>query len=239
MQCGADPVTIEGIAETFANNVPVTGRMEVRELGHTPRQPGTLVFAGTPDAKGQFGPLQVKRNQAYEFTGYDTDGKLVGYSYLTPFKRSNRLVRLLTPSNDPFIAGQTTDHVVRGPHHTALVARWAGGAFRQDLGASLTVDGSEVLTSENAGTAALATRALNGGVVGLFMYDANQNAQSDLGLAYSTSFLAFTDVFMPATTPRFIELTFTPGSEESTNTGTTATIANWPSSEALVSVMFQ
>ena len=239
VQCGADPVTIEGIAETFANNVPVTGRIELHELGRTPRQPGTAVTVGMPDADGHFGPIQVKRNVAYEFTGYDADGKLVGYSYFTPFKRSNRLVRLLTPSNDPLIAGQSTDHVVRGPHHAAIVARWSGGAFRQDLGASLAIDGMEVLTSENAGTAALATRALNGGVVGLFMYDDDLNAQTDLGLVYSTSFIAFTDVFLPATTPKFIDLTFVPGSEDGANTGTTARIANWPSSDALISVMFQ
>ena len=119
------------------------------------------------------------------------------------------------------------------------IARWAGGAFRQDLGGSLTIDGAEVLTSQNAGTAAFAVQALNGGVVGLFMYDANENRQTDLGLVYSAPFLAFTDVFMDASTPQFVALSFTPGSEESASVGDPLTISNWPSADALVSVMFQ
>ena len=71
------------------------------------------------------------------------------------------------------------------------------------------------------------------------MYDANLNAHTDLGLVYSTSFIAFTDVFLLATTPKFIDLTLVPGLEDSANTGTTARITNWPSSDALISVMFQ
>ncbi len=121
-----------------------------------------------------------------------------------------------------------------------MVARWSGGAFRQDLGASLKVNGSEeVLTTDNAGTKALANSSRTGGVVGLFLEDANKNGQSDLGLVYSTSFIAFSDVFMDAKTPNLIELTFTPGSEDSASTGNKIVISNWPSSGALVNAFFQ
>jgi hypothetical protein len=239
VQCGEDQVTIEGIAETFADNMPLTGKIEIREVGDTPRAAGSVVALEVPDAGGHFGPLHLRRNVAYEFKGFDEQGTLIGYQYFTPFKRSNRLVRLLSPSRNPVIAGSSTDHVVRGPNHVAVVARWAGGAFRQDLGASLTIDGAEVLTSENAGTDALNVQVLNGGVVGLFMYDANTNGQTDLGLAYSTFFIAFTDVFMDATTPKFVELSFTPGSEDSASVGNRVKIPNWPSSDAQVLVMFQ
>ena len=128
-----------------------------------------------PDADGHFGPIQLKRDAFYEFKGFDAQGALVGYQYFTPFKRSNRLVRMLSPSPNAVIAAASTGLVVRGPEHAALIARWDGGAFRQDLGASLTIDGTEVLTSENAGEEALAQPALDGGVVGFFMYDANTN----------------------------------------------------------------
>ena len=107
-------------------------------------------------------------------------------------------MRVLSPSPNPAIAAASTDLIVRGPGHTALIGRWDGGGFRQDLGASLTIDGIEVLTSENAGEAALATPALDGGVVGFFMYDADTNAQTSLGLVASAPFLSFTDVFMDA-----------------------------------------
>jgi pimeloyl-ACP methyl ester carboxylesterase len=246
VQCGEDPVTISGIAETFADNVPVSGKIELRELGAAARMPGTQVTVPPPDAKGNFGPIQVKRNVPYEFAGYDTSGKLVGYSYFSLFKRSNRLVRLLTPPSSSdgssvggLVASLSTDHAIRNANSVTVVARWAGGAFRQDLGASLKVDGTEVLTSASAGTSALASANLGGGTVGLFMDDANQNMMTDLGLPYSTSFIAFTDVFMQATTPKFIDMTFTPGSEETTTVGEKVSISNWASSSALVSVMFQ
>ncbi len=58
-------------------------------------------------------------------------------------------------------------------------------------------------------------------------------------LVYSTSFIAFTDVFMDAKTPNLIELSFTPGSEDSANTNNKIVISNWPSSGALVNTFFQ
>jgi hypothetical protein len=238
VQCGADPVTIEGVAETFADNVPVTGKIEISEVGDVPRV-ATEMQMVMPDAAGHFGPIPLKRGVAYELKGFDAQGKLVGYQYLTPFKRSNRLLRMLAPSGMPLVAMNSTDHVVRGPNHAALVARWMGGAFRQDLGASLTIDGAEVLTSEVAGAAAFSNPNLAGGVVGLFMYDANTSGATDLGLVYSSSFIAFTDVFIDASTPKFVDLRFTAGTEDSSAVGIQAKIANWPSSEALVNVIFQ
>ena len=41
VQCGDEQVTIEGLAETLGDNVPVTdGRIEVYEMGHEPRERG-------------------------------------------------------------------------------------------------------------------------------------------------------------------------------------------------------
>lgn len=239
VQCGEEMVTVEGVAESFADNVPNPGMQEIREVGDTPRAAAAPVHTLMPDANGHFGPVLLKRDAMYEFKGFDAQGNLIGYQYFTPFKRSNRLVRVLSPSPNPIIAGASTDQVVRGPGHAALIARWDGGGFRQDLGASLTIDGGEVLTSENAGEEALTTAALGGGVVGFFMYDANTNGQTDLGLVSSAPFLSFTDVFMDATQPRFIEVSFTAGSEDETIVDRKLKIPNWPSSDALVLMMLQ
>jgi pimeloyl-ACP methyl ester carboxylesterase len=239
VQCGERMVTIEGIAESFADNVPNPGTIEVREVGDTPRAAEAPLHTLTPDAAGHFGPIELKRDAFYELKGFDEDGNVVGYQYFTQFKRSNRLVRLLSPSPSPLIAGASTDLVVRGPGHTALIGRWDGGGFRQDLGASLTIDGMEVLTSENAGEEALTTPALDGGVVGFFMYDADTNGETDLGLVDSAPFLSFTDVFMDASEPRFIEVSFTAGSEDETIVDQTVKIPNWPSDGALILVMLQ
>lgn len=238
VQCGEEEASIEGIAESFADNVPILGKAEVRPVGATPDSPGELVPMPAPDPDGHFGPIKVKRGVAYEIKGFDEAGNLIGYQYFTPFKRSNHLVRLLSPSSNPLIAGASTDHIVRDAGHVALVGRWAGGAFRQDLGASLLVDGKEVLTSGNAGADAFSASGLNGGVVGFFMCDADGNKQTDLGLYYSGPFLAFTDVYMDATKPKFIELKFTPGSEDPNASGTVK-IGNWPSTPATVLAMFQ
>ncbi|MGH7788391.1 MAG: alpha/beta fold hydrolase [Candidatus Binatia bacterium] len=239
VQCGEALVTVEGIAESFADNVPQAGTLEIREVGDTPRAAGPPVhtLAGSPD--GHFGPIQLKRGALYEFKGFDAQGALVGYQYFTPFRRSNRLARVLSPSANAAIAALSTGRVVRGPGHAALIARWDGGGFRQDLGASLTIDGVEVLTSENAGEGALATPALGGGVVGFFMYDADTNGQTSLGLIASAPFLSFTDVFMDAATPRFMEVRFTAGSEDASIVEQTLRIPNWPSDGALLLMMLQ
>lgn len=239
VQCGEEMVAVEGITESFADNVPNRGTIEVREVTDTPRGAGEPVLVLTPDERGRFGPVHLKRDAPYEFKGFDDQGRLVGYQYFTPFKRSNRLVRVLSPSPNPVIAGASTGRIVRGPGHAALIARWYGGGFRQDLGASLTIDGAEVLTGENAGLEAMAGAALDGGVVGLFMYDADTDRRTDLGLVTSAPFLAFTDVFLDAAVPRFLEVRFTAGRGDPSVVGQRLRIPNWPSSEALILVVFQ
>jgi len=218
--------------------VPATGKLEIREVTEPRATPPPVAALESTDASGHFGPLQLKRNVAYEFKGFDAQGNLIGYQYFTPFKRSNRLVRLLIPSANALVAQLSTDNIVRGPNHVAVVARWSGGAFRQDLGASLKVNGVEALTDDNAGATALAG-SLRGGVVGFFMYDANTNGSTDLGLAASGPFIAFTDVFMDASTPQFVELSFTAGSEDASIVDNKVRISNFPSSDALLLAMFQ
>jgi hypothetical protein len=244
IQCGDDPVTIEGLSETFADNVPVQGMVQVRNIT-TPQADGAPEQVISSDANGHF-VATLSRNAYYEFAGYAADGGLIGYQYFTPFKRSNRLLRILSPASagdgsgvGSLIAADTTNKATRSAKSATVLARWAGGAFRQDLGATLDVDGLEVLTSANAGAQAFTNSALNGGVVGLFMEDKNQNGVSDLGLVDSAAFIAFTDVSIPATTPQFVQLTFTPGIEDTDIVDNVAVISNWPSNASLISVFFQ
>jgi len=244
IQCGDDPVTIEGLSETFADNTPALGKIEVRPIT-TVRAAGAPEQTIMPDSTGHF-VAQVSRNVYYEFAGYDPTGKIIGYQYFTPFKRTNRLVSFLSPASSTdgssvggLVAMQSTNKANRSPTSVTLVARWAGGAFRQDLGATLNVSGNNVLTTDNSGANAFKTAALGGGVVGLFLEDKNNNGKSDLGLVDSTSFIAFTDVFIDATTPSFVGLSFTPGLEDTDTVGNQAVISNWPSSGALVNVFFQ
>jgi hypothetical protein len=243
VQCGDDPVTIEGLSETFADNVPVLGKLEVRQVT-TPRADGTPEQTIMPDSNGHF-LATVSRNVFYEFAGYDANNNLIGYQYFTPFKRSNRLMSLLSPASatdgttvGASIAALTTNKATRSTDSVTLVTRWAGGAFRSDLGASLLVDGNQVIDMQNAPTPQ-STGNLIGGVVGLFMEDHNMNMKSDLGLVDSAPFIAFTDVYMQATVPSFVQMVFTPGVEDPNAINNTAVISNWPSKGALINVFFQ
>jgi pimeloyl-ACP methyl ester carboxylesterase len=246
IQCGDDPVMVEGVAETFADNIPIGGKLEIRPVGNTPRDATTPTMMLTGDATGHFGPVPLTRGVQYVFTGYDQNGKLAGWQYFTPFKRDNRLIRLLSPASasdgspvGAIVASMSTDKAVTSPTTTVAVVRWAQGGFRQDLGASLKVNGTEVLTSDNAGLAAGMTMQLQGGVAAIFLEDANKNGMTDLGLPYSTTFIAFTDVFLNASKPGFINMTFTAGSEDPQTVDVPIAIDNYASSQGLVAVMFQ
>jgi pimeloyl-ACP methyl ester carboxylesterase len=245
IQCGDDPVTVEGIAETFADNTPSQGVLEIREVGGAPQEAGGPTMMAM-DPTGHFGPLPLKRNTQYVFTGHDMMGKVLGWQYFTPFKRDNRLMRILSPASSSdgspvggVVAVQSTGHAVSSASTVVVVARWAQGGFRQDLGASLKVNGVEVLSSANSGLAAAMNSSLQGGVAALFLEDANKNGKTDLGLPYDTTFIAFTDVFVDAKKPAFVDLTFTGGSEDPETLDVPMAIDNYPSSEGLVGATFQ
>jgi pimeloyl-ACP methyl ester carboxylesterase len=248
IQCGDDPVMVEGLAESFADNQPVNGNLEIRPVGNTPRDATTTTMMIPGDPTGHFGPVPLTRGVQYVFTGHDKNGKIVGWQYFTPFMRDNHLIRLLSPASSSdgapngigaLVAGQSTDHAVTSATTTVAVVRWAQGGFRQDLGASLKVNDVEMLTSDNSGLAAGMSMQLQGGVAAIFLEDANKNGKTDLGLPYSTTFIAFTDAFLSAAHPGFINMTFTAGSEDPQTVKVPIAIDNYPSSQGLVAVMFQ
>ncbi len=85
---------------------------------------------------------------------------------------------------------------------------------------------------------AFMTDNLDGGIVG-FLYDANTDGGTDLGLVDSAPFLSFTDVYIDATVPTLIEVSFTAGSEDTSIVDQKIRIPNWPSSDALILLMLQ
>jgi pimeloyl-ACP methyl ester carboxylesterase len=225
IQCGEDPITIEGIAETFADNTPVQGgKLELYEVDASgdPRPSRTPLMTIDGGSDGHVGPIQLERLVQYEFRGIDGQGKVQGHVFFTPFKRSNRLARFLSPSQNPLVASLTTNMVVKGDKFSALVGRYMGGAFRHDLGNSLKFNAAEVLSDDNAGRTQI--------TVGLFMSDQNMNGMSDLGVAFSQPFIVGTDVYVDAGQPAWIDVTW--------NGQAAMRIPNWPSaSEGLLSLM--
>jgi pimeloyl-ACP methyl ester carboxylesterase len=228
IQCGDPTVTVEGKSEAFADNsVPVGGTVEVYELGSTPREGGAPVTTFPIGADGVVGPWQAKRLKQYEFKGISPDGGVVGHSYFQPFKRSDYWLRFLVPSTNPLAATATNPvTTLDDDKATTIIARYAPGAFRYDLGDSLTVNGFEALNTLDANRQSI--------TVGLFIYDANKDGKSQGGSvsAYAgLPFLRGTDVFIPSSPPAFVTLNFN---------GKLFQVPNWPSqSQGQTFVMFQ
>jgi pimeloyl-ACP methyl ester carboxylesterase len=224
VQCGADPVTIEGIAESFADNTPIMGgKLAIYELGENPRDNGEPVMTVTGGPGGHVGPIQLKRGVQYEFKALDAQDKLTGYVYFAPFKRSNRLARFLSPSSNPLVVSTTSGKVKTGPGNTSMVMRYLGGAFRPDLMNSLKVDGMEVLSADNS--------PRTSPTVGLFMSDQDANQMTDLGASFTAPFIVGTDVYVDASKPAWVQLEWT-----ADNHITKMKVPNWPSSDGMVSV---
>lgn len=220
-------MTIEGKSESFGDNVvPEGGTLEVYELGSTPQDSGAPVMSFPIAADGFIGPWSAKRLQQYEFKGIAPDGGIVGHTYFQPFKRSDYWLRFLVPSQDP-IAALATNPVTTpdDDKETTVIARYAPGAFRYDLGDSLTVNGFEAPNAQDANRQSV--------TVGLFMYDANKDGRSEGGSpsAYSAlPFLRGTDVFVASSQPTFVTLNLN---------GKVLQVPNWPTSEGQTFVMFQ
>lgn len=226
IQCGDDPITIESMVETFADNKPVANaKIEAFEITETPRERGMAVATQMSDAKGRVPAFTLKRNVQYELQASDSTGKPIARVYFTPFKRSNRLVRFLAPSGEAMVEASSSGMVATGPGFTGISARYVGGAFRHDLKEVLSVNGSDVLTDMTAGRTMV--------TVGLYLSDQNKNGKSEFGQSFSSNFLAGTDVFIDAQTPAFVDFKWT----DSFGTETSLKVPNWPSSEGLLFVL--
>ncbi len=231
IQCGDDPVTIEGKVETFGDNVlQPDDKIVVYEVGSTPRDEGAPVatFSDPPDG-GSFA-WQAKRLQGYDFVNLGADGGVLAHNYFEPFKRSNRIMRFLVPSTNASAALVTNPiGKLNDDSQSAFLVRNARGAFRQDLGDSVTVDGFEALNTQDANKATT--------TVGLFLFDANKDKKSEGGSLsqylspVTLPFVRGSDVYVQAGTPAFVEVTFN---------GKAMIVPNWPSkSEGQIQVYFQ
>jgi hypothetical protein len=222
IQCGQERVVIDGKMVSLGDNEPKAGgKLEVYridELEDTPWERGAPDQTIMADGNGHI-HAELDRGVAYEFRQFDADGTLIGNTYRAPLMRSDYLARFLSESGNTLVADATTNRITRSDQHAVIAARYLAGVFRKDWNNSLMIDGNEVLTDENAGKSS--------NVTGLFMYDDNLNGESDLGVVYNLSFLWHSDVFVDASTPRWIDIEWT-NEEDAT---AKLKIPNWKSSE--------
>ncbi|MEY4513364.1 MAG: hypothetical protein RLZZ450_5486 [Pseudomonadota bacterium] len=238
VQCSS-PITVEGKARTFGENAALPGaKVEVYELGASPRERGAPVQSYTLGADAKFGPFEAKPGVAYEFKLVPPAGdttRRTGRAYLAPFVRSDRLLRFNFETKDP-VASATSAQVNRDPSFAVIIPRSRQKAFLAERD-SLTVDGFEVLSRATTLTAAPATGMVRSVVtVAYYLYDRSLTSAIGPGDGKTTgesiikgTFVNSADVFIPTATPKFVEVKFG---------GRSIKVPNWPSATEGASVVF-
>jgi len=196
---GGRKLKIAGRAVVFPQNtgVPEGTRLEVWRL-----EPATGERKGSqpvevPElaADGSWGPLTLRRGKRYEFALTRPDG-VVHHLYPEPFRRDDRLVRLLSS-----VPGEgvelllSPDDANSGMVITRYKEFWGDhGGGENDV---LTVEGQNVVTP--------VLSPISNTTNGIFVFDDEGDGLSDLSapdpLIAALPFLTHADVFIPAAEP--------------------------------------
>lgn len=187
-------ISLSGRAVHFPSNVGAAGaRLEIYRVNpytgaRTTRRPlAAYDLAGD----GSWGPFKGRGDAHYEFAVV-WDESSVHHLYFQPFRRTDRLVRLLTSRPGEGLSGL----VETGDNHAALTIsrqkEWWGDQGR--AGDALYLNGRQVL---NAANAPRTKRA-----IGIFAFDAGRDRVTDLGAPipafFATPFITGMDVYVPA-----------------------------------------
>ena len=183
----------------------------------------TYALSGTGYYDGTWGPFEANGMKHYEFVLL-REGFRPHHFYFEPFMRSNYFVRLLT--SPPGGIGEYMDQ--SDSHSNIVVSRQS--EFRdEDV---LEVNGDNVLAALTPITKA---------IIGLFVYDNNEDGVSDLTqpvpLYHAITFMSGVDLYMPAAEPPdgTISIVVTPrwgdGKTQVIN------VPNWASSQHAMSVI--
>ena len=195
---GKKKVTVSGRAVVFPQNtsVPAGTELELWRLkpatgerkGRKPvEEPGL-------GADGSWGPLKLLRGKRYEFALLRADGS-VHHLYPEPFRRNDRLVRLLSSIPGEGIESLLTfDAASTGMVITRYKEMWGDAGAESDV---LTVNGNNVVTP--------ALSPVSNTTNAVFVADFNEDGATDLSapnpVLSSLPFLTGADVFVPAASP--------------------------------------
>ncbi|WP_119732135.1 alpha/beta fold hydrolase [Thermomonospora amylolytica] len=190
-------IALSGRAVLFPGNVGAEGaRLEVYEVDPRTGERRTRrpLAVWTIGADGSWGPIGARPRAHYEFALVWSQTS-VHHLYFQPFRRSDRLVRLLTSRPGEGLAAQ----MQTGDRHANLVINrqreWWGD--QGAAGDSLRINGQEVLTAANA------PRAKR--TIGIFAFDAGADQVTDLTAPlqpfFGQPFLTGMDVHVPAGRP--------------------------------------
>jgi pimeloyl-ACP methyl ester carboxylesterase len=181
-------------------------------------------------ADGAWGPVRAKGTASYEFAITRPDSTTTHHLYYQPFRRTDRLVRLLTSEPDTGL-DLLTEKSER--HANLIVTR--NKEFWGDQGAAgdtLTVDGTSVLSASSAPRTKRA--------IALFAYDAGVDGVShpDVQLPAFTAlpFISGVDLFVPASPTGEDVVRIASKQRGGGGRESVVNVPNWPSSTHRVSV---
>jgi pimeloyl-ACP methyl ester carboxylesterase len=228
-------VELAGRAVLFPSNVGAEGAtVAVHEVnprtGQRLRSRPVATFTLGPD--GAWGPVRARGSASYEFAITRPDSTTTHHLYFQPFRRTDRLVRLLT--SEPNVGlDLLTEKSER--HTNVIVTRnkeWWGD--QGAAGDTLTVDGTSVLSASSAPRTKRA--------IALFAYDAGVDGVShpDVQLPAFTAlpFISGVDLFVPAATPATGTVRLASKQRGGGGIESVVNVPNWPSATHRVSVQF-
>ncbi|XRQ10319.1 alpha/beta fold hydrolase [Actinomadura welshii] len=222
-------ISLSGRAVLFPSNAGAAGaRLEIYRVNpvtgaRTTKRPlAAYDLAGD----GAWGPFRGRGDAHYEFAVV-WGGTSVHHLYFQPFRRTDRLVRLLTSRPGEGLSGL----VETSENHTALTIsrqkEWWGDQGR--AGDALYINGRAVLNAANA------PRSKR--VIGIFAYDAGRDRATDLGAPipafFATPFMTGVDVYVPARRRPTSIVSVPRGGHGRVDA---LAVPSWPSSEHRVSV---
>lgn len=194
-----DQVAVSGKAVTLGENAPLNGAtIHIYKLDANTgaRLNSSPDFTLTANAEGYWGPQNVLTNSNYEFEVISNvaNDRVIHY-YRERFSHHNPLVylRTLPPSSSP--AGQLLAGLPKNDNQTVMAVFTANQA---------TVAGRDTLAVNNVPLSTSAITPASATVIAMFLYDDNNNQQTDLTkpflFSFLNSFLTARDVYF-ATSP--------------------------------------
>jgi pimeloyl-ACP methyl ester carboxylesterase len=227
-------VRLSGRAVLFPSNVGASGaRLEVYEVhGHTgarKHRGPAAVFELRGD--GSWGPFRARGRAHYEFA-IVWPGAVTHHLYYQPFRRTDRLIRLLTSRPGEGLAAQTE---ASDRHSNLVITRYKEWWGDQGSGSdSLSIEGLQVLNPANSPRVKRA--------IGIFAYDQHVDGRTDLSapipLFFAQPFITGIDVYVPAVQPPDRSVSIVARPRDGGGHVDTINVPNWRSSDHRISVQF-
>lgn len=200
-------VIVCGKALALGENTPNAGAtVKVYELNsdNGERIGGTPKFTITVNDKGFWGPITIKSRTNYEFEVISTTaGDRVVHYYREGFVSNNPLVYLRTLPPASSLAGQLLAGLPKNDNQTVMAVFTANQAV---------VAGRDSLIVDNTVLSTTAITPASATVIAMFLYDDNNNQQTNLTKPFLfsvlNSFLTARDVYFQTSTPYAIPLRF-------------------------------